>query len=184
MALRQRGWSWSSALVGAASAAAATVVVLGRPRDPTFHLISITLSSFRLNLPLLDVDLTLTVHVTNPNLVPIHYASAIISIFYAGSHLGSALLHAGSQPAMSCQLLHLPARLYGLELAHHVPRLLADAARRQMTLDASVDISGTAQVLWWAHRFSVHVDSHVVVDPIFLDVIDQENHSETHLHLS
>ncbi|RRT52997.1 hypothetical protein B296_00046057 [Ensete ventricosum] len=78
MALRQRGWNWSSALVGAASAAAATVVVvvLGRPRDATFRLISITLSSFRLNLPLLDVDLTLTVLVTNPNLAPIHYAPA------------------------------------------------------------------------------------------------------------
>ncbi|XP_008806096.1 uncharacterized protein LOC103718874 [Phoenix dactylifera] len=179
----RRRWSWSSALIGAASATAAATIIWGRPRDPTFHLISITLSSFHLNLPLLDIDLNLTVHVTNPNVVPVRYSAATVSIFYAGSRLGSAQLNAGSQPPMSCQLLRLPARLEALELAHHAPALLADAARREIALDASVDIAGTAQVLWWAHRFSVQANSHVLVDPIFLEVIDQENHSETHLYL-
>ncbi|KHN21157.1 hypothetical protein glysoja_006636 [Glycine soja] len=42
----------------------------------------------------------------------------------------------------------------------------------------AVDIAGTARVMWWDHNFKVHVDSHVTVDPVFLDVIDQENTSE------
>ncbi|KAF7823218.1 late embryogenesis abundant hydroxyproline-rich glycoprotein [Senna tora] len=174
-------WSWSSAIVGAASAVAATAILSAKPKDPTFHLISINFTSFKLNLPVLDAELILTVHVTNPNITPIHYSSTSMSIFYQGSLLGSAQVQAGSQPPRSCQLLRLPARLGGLELAHHAARFVSDVAKREMVLDAAVDIGGTAKVLWWDHRFKVHVDSHVTVDPVFLDVIDQENSSELEL---
>ncbi|GMP99046.1 hypothetical protein CsSME_00046684 [Camellia sinensis var. sinensis] len=171
-------WSWSSALVGAASAAAAAALISGKPRDPTFEVISISLTSFKLNLPVLDVELILTVHVTNPNIVPISYSSSEMSIFYSGSKLGSALIDAGSQPPGSCRLLTLPARLSGLELAHHATQFIADVSRREMVLDAAVDIEGAAKVLWWDHKFKIHVDSHIIVDPVFLDVIDQENKSD------
>ncbi|GLT48709.1 hypothetical protein SLA2020_223170 [Shorea laevis] len=178
---RKARWSWTSALIGAASATAVTALVSAKPKDPTFHLISIGLTSFKLNLPVLDAELLLTVHVTNPNIVPVHYSSTTMSIFYAGSLLGSAQVKAASQPPRSCQLLHLPARLDGLELAHHVGKFFADVAKREMVLDATVDVEGTAKVLWWDHRFKVHVDSHVTVDPVFLDVIDQENRSQLEL---
>ncbi|CAA6667595.1 unnamed protein product [Spirodela intermedia] len=148
-------WSWASAAVGAAAATAIAAVIHGRPRDPTFHLISIELSSFKLNLPLLDVELVLTVHVLPGALDP-----------------------------SSCRVLRLPARLPGLELAHHAKALLAAAVRREMTLRATVDIVGTARVLFWVHPFSVHVESHVVVDPIHLDVIEEESRSETQLLLT
>ncbi|XP_061374106.1 uncharacterized protein LOC133316379 [Gastrolobium bilobum] len=171
-------WSWSSALIGAATAVAATAAISAKPKDPTFHLISIKFTALKLNLPLLDAELLLTVHVTNPNIAPIHYSSTTMSIFYQGSLLGSAQVEAGSQPPRSCQLLRLPARLHGLELAHHATSFVADFARREMVLDAAVDIAGTARVLWWDHKFKVHVDSRVTVDPVFLDVIDQENNSE------
>ncbi|KAK8661196.1 hypothetical protein V6N13_052094 [Hibiscus sabdariffa] len=101
-----------------------------------------------------------------------------MSIFYDGSFLGSAQVKAGSQPPRSCRVLELPAQLDGVELAHHAGRFFADVARREMALDAKVEISGTAKVLWWENGFKVHVDCHVTVDPIFLDVIDQENNSE------
>ncbi|KAK3010928.1 hypothetical protein RJ639_011986 [Escallonia herrerae] len=170
-------WSWTSAAIGAAAATATAAILASKPRDPTFHLISISLTSLKVNLPLLDAELTLTVHVTNPNAAPIHYSATELSINYAGSLLGSAAVQAGSQPPRSCQLLHLPARLSGLQLAHHAARFLADVARREMVLDAAVEIEGAAKVLWWEHRFRVHVESHVTVDPVFLDVIDQENSS-------
>ncbi|KHN38623.1 hypothetical protein glysoja_008172 [Glycine soja] len=171
-------WSWSSAIIGAASAVAASALISAKPKDPTFHLISINFTSLKLNFPLLDAEVLLTVHVTNPNIAPIHYSSTSMSIFYQGSLLGSAQVQAGSQPPRSCQLLRLPARLHALELAHHATRFLHDVARREMFLDAVVDIAGTARVMWWDHNFKVHVDSHVTVDPVFLDVIDQENTSE------
>ncbi|KAF8016041.1 hypothetical protein BT93_H1560 [Corymbia citriodora subsp. variegata] len=177
-------WSWTSALIGAGSAAAAAAVFLARPKDPTFDLISINLTSFKLNLPVVDAELLLTVHITNPNVAPVHYSSTTMSILYDGSHLGSAEIVAGSQPARSCQLLRLPARLDGLELAHHSRRLLADVARREMALDAAVDVAGVARVLCWDHRFRVHVDSHVTVDPVFLDVIEQENKSQLEVLLA
>lgn len=171
-------------MIGAASAVAATAIVSAKPKDPTFHLISISFTSLKLSLPLLDAELILTVHVTNPNIAPIHYSSTSMSIYYQGSLLGSADVQAGSQPPRSCQLLHLPARLNGLELAHHAARFVADVAKREMVLDAAVDISGTAKVLWWDHKFRVHVDSHITVDPLFLDVIDQENRSELEMFSS
>ncbi|XP_031112485.1 uncharacterized protein LOC116016386 [Ipomoea triloba] len=179
-----RGWSWSSALVGAAAATATAALFSSKPRDPTFHLISIDLTSFNFNFPVLDADVILTVHVTNPNIAAIQYSPTEMSIFYAGSFLGSARVEAGSQPPRSCQMIRLPARLSGLELAHHAKSFLADVARREMVLDAAVDIEGAAKLLWWDHRFKVHVDSHVTVDPIFLDVIDQENQSHMELLLA
>ncbi|KAI5669768.1 hypothetical protein M9H77_19621 [Catharanthus roseus] len=171
-------WSWTSALVGAATATATAAILSAKPRDPTFHLISINLTSLKLNFPVLDAELVLTVHVTNPNIAAVQYSSANMSICYAGALLGSARVDAGSQPPRSCQLLNLPARLSGLELAQHAKQFLADVARREMVLDAAVDIEGEAKVLWWDHRFRVHVDSHVTVDPVFLDVIDQDNKSQ------
>ncbi|CAA7404413.1 unnamed protein product [Spirodela intermedia] len=177
-------WSWASAAVGAAAATAIAAVIHGRPRDPTFHLISIELSSFKLNLPLLDVELVLTVHVTNPNAAPIRHSAATLSIFYDGALLGTAEVLPGALDPSSCRVLRLPARLPGLELAHHAKALLAAAVRREMTLRATVDIVGTARVLFWVHPFSVHVESHVVVDPIHLDVIEEESRSETQLLLT
>ncbi|XP_052186888.1 uncharacterized protein LOC127797786 [Diospyros lotus] len=171
-------WSWTSALVGAASATVATAIITAKPRTPTFDVISISITSLKLNFPVVDAELMLTVHVTNPNIAPIHYSSTEMSIFYAGSLLGSARVDAGSQAPRSCRLLQLPARLSGLELSHHAAQFITDVGRREMVLDAAVDIEGAARVMWWEHKFVVHVDSRVVVDPVFLDVIDQENKAE------
>ena len=176
-------WNWSSAIIGAASAAAASALISAKPKDPTFHVISISLTSFKLNLPVLDVELILTVHVTNPNIVPIHYSSTTMSIFYDGSLLGSAEVQAGSQGPQSCQLLRLPARLDGVQLTHNAVKFLTDVARREMVLDATVDIGGTAKVLWWHHKFMVRVDSRITVDPVFLDVNDQKNAAEMEVSL-
>uniref|UniRef100_A0A803NF36 Uncharacterized protein n=1 Tax=Chenopodium quinoa TaxID=63459 RepID=A0A803NF36_CHEQI len=72
-----------------------------------------------------------------------------MSIFYDGALLGSAQMEAGSQPARSCRLLRFPARLSGLELmANHARRFLADVAKREMVIDAAVDVDGVARVLW------------------------------------
>lgn len=107
-----------------------------------------------------------------------------MSIFYAGSLLGSAKVSAGSQQPRSCQMLHLPARLSSMELAHHAVQFMADVKRREMVLDATVDIEGVAKVGWWGHRFRVHVESHVIVDPVFFDVVDQENKSDLELFVT
>ncbi|KAM3398868.1 hypothetical protein P3S68_002384 [Capsicum galapagoense] len=176
-------WSWTSAFVGAATAAAAVAALSSKPRDPDFHLISIDLTSFKLNFPSVDAELILTVHVTNPNVTSITYSSTEMSIFYSGEHLGSARVKAGSQKPRSCQVLRLPARLNGGQLAQRGKQFVADVAKREMVLDATVDIEGFARVLWWDHKFRVHVDSHVTVDPVFLDVIDQENKSALEVFL-
>lgn len=171
-------WSWSSALVGAASATAVSTILSVKPRDPSFQLVAITLTSFTLHFPFLDAELTLTVHVTNPNATPIAYGPSTISIFYDGTLLGTAELAAGTQGPRSCQLVRMPARLDGVELvAHHARRFLVDVAKREMVLDAAVEIDGSARVLWWTHRFRATIGSRVTVDPVFLDVIQQENRS-------
>ncbi|KAF5823287.1 putative Late embryogenesis abundant protein [Helianthus annuus] len=174
-------WTWTSAVIGAATTAALISI---RPKDPIFHVVSINITSFKLSIPFIDAEVTLTVNVTNPNAVPIHYSSTEMSIFYAGSLLGSAQVSAGSQPPRSCQLLHLPARLKSVELAHHGVQFMADVGRREMVLDATVDIEGVARVVWWGHKFKVHVESHVTVDPVFLDVVEQENKSDLELFVT
>ncbi|CAL5000310.1 unnamed protein product [Urochloa decumbens] len=181
----RRRWSWGSALAGAATTAAATALLLCRPRDPRFELISISVSAFHFRPPAaLDIGLTLTVHATNPNVVPVRYGPSTVSITYGGAHLGTAHLDAGGQPATSCRLLHLPARLDGVELAHRARSILSDVARRHMELDAAVEIAGEAAVLLWSRPFSVRIDSHITVDPVFLEVVEQENRSEMQLYLA
>ncbi|KAB1223133.1 hypothetical protein CJ030_MR2G024848 [Morella rubra] len=175
-------WSWTSALIGAAAAAGAMTIISAKPKDPTFDLISINLTSFKLNLPVLDVELVLSVHAINPNAVAVNYSAAKMSIFYDGSLLGSAEVQAGSQAPRSCEMLRLPAQLHGLELAHHASRFVADVAKREMVLDAAADIEGTAKVLWWDHKFKLHVESRVTVDPVLIDVIYQENTSELEVY--
>ncbi|PON65438.1 Late embryogenesis abundant (LEA) hydroxyproline-rich glycoprotein family [Parasponia andersonii] len=118
-------WSWVSALINAASAMAVTAIIVAKPKNLNFHLISINLTSFKLNFPVLDIELIPIVH-----------------------------------------------------LAHHVNWFFSDVAKREMVLGAVVDIEGTTKVLWWDHKFKVHVDSRLIVDPVFLDVIDQEHRSE------
>ncbi|KAF7095710.1 hypothetical protein CFC21_097819 [Triticum aestivum] len=180
-----RQWSWGSALAGAVTTAAAAGVLVCRPRDPSFELISMNLSSFHFRPPAaLDIGLTLTVHATNPNVVPVRYGASNVSILYGGTLLGTARLDAGQQPATSCRLLHLPARLDAMELAHHAGAILADTARRHMELDAVVEIAGEATVLLWSRRFSVRIDSHIIVDPVFLEVVEQDNRSEMQLYLT
>ncbi|XP_047322405.1 uncharacterized protein LOC124926254 [Impatiens glandulifera] len=181
---REVKWSWLSAFVGAASATAATAIILGKPKDPDFELVSIDFKSFNLNLPHLDADVILTVHVNNPNIVPIRHSSAEMSISYAGSFLGAAMIDAGSQPPRSCRLLKLPAKLSGLELAHQAARFIGDVRKREMVLEAGVDLEGYARVLWWDHKFKVRVDSLITVDPLFLDVIEQENKSKMQIFLA
>ncbi|KAK4765088.1 hypothetical protein SAY86_026178 [Trapa natans] len=171
-------WSWTSALVGAASVAAATAVILAKPKNPVIDLISVDLTSFRLKFPSVEAQLLLTVHASNPNFAPAHYSPATVSIFYAGSLLGSADVAGGSQPPRSCRVLRLPARLDGVKLAHHAGRFFSDVARREMVLDAAVDVAGDARVMWWDHKFKVHVDSRVTMDPVILDVVNQENKSQ------
>jgi hypothetical protein len=46
------------------------------------------------------------------------------------------------QRRASLRLLHLPARLDSLKLAHNSGAILADAARRHMEMDASMEIAG------------------------------------------
>uniref|UniRef100_A0A7N0VDQ2 Water stress and hypersensitive response domain-containing protein n=1 Tax=Kalanchoe fedtschenkoi TaxID=63787 RepID=A0A7N0VDQ2_KALFE len=174
---KKKSWNfnWGSALIGAATATATAAVLVAKPKDPKFHLISIDLKSLKLNFPALDAEMLLRVHVTNPNVVPINYSSTTMSIYYEGSMLGAAKVEAGSQARNSCETLRLPTRLSGMELAHHAGKFLEDVRRREMLLDAAVDIEGTARVLLWDHKFKVHVDSRIVVDPVLLDIIDQEN---------
>ncbi|XP_073158412.1 uncharacterized protein [Henckelia pumila] len=172
------GNSWSSAVVAAASVAVAALIMAARPRDPTFNVISIKLTSLKLKFPILDAEANLTVQVTNPNVVPIHYSGTTMSIFYGGTLVGSAPIDAGSQAARSSQELQLTARLSGMKLAKNGKRFMSDVSKREMVMESTVDIEGAAKVLWWDHKFKVHVDSHVTVDPVFLDVIDQDNKSQ------
>ncbi|KAK9734565.1 hypothetical protein RND81_04G148800 [Saponaria officinalis] len=180
-------FNWPSILLGATAATVATTLISAKPKPPSFRLVSLTALRLKLNnggsladdvkFPRLDADLILNVHVSNPNILPVSYGATSLSIYYDGSLLGSAEVPAGSQRARSCELLRLPARLNGLELAQHAKRFVGDVAKREMVLNADVDICGWVKAYVWDPKFKVHVDSRIVVDPVLLDVVDQENES-------
>ncbi|ERN13022.1 uncharacterized protein LOC18441259 [Amborella trichopoda] len=183
------GWTIA---IGTTTAAVVALAIAARPRDPTLSLLSISLSSLHVGfpttpippIPVLDLELTLTVSVTNPNLVPVTYSPSTMSIYCDDTLLGQAKVAAGSQPARSVRTLQLWAQLDGLKLTHRLARLMRDVIRREMELKAVVRIEGEAQLLIWKHPFVIHVDSNVVVDPLFLEVLDQETRSKLDLSLS
>lgn len=185
-------WNWTSALIGATAATAATTVFFAKPKVPKFRLVGLSALQLKFKnstnedhqepkFPRLDADLVLTIHVNNPNILPVRYSATSLSIYYDGSFLGSAHVPAGSQPPNSCQLLRLQARLNGQVLAQHAKRFIGDVTKREMVIDSEVDICGWTKVILWGPKFKVHVDSRIVIDPVMLDVIDQENESRLQL---
>ncbi|ERN13023.1 uncharacterized protein LOC18441260 [Amborella trichopoda] len=184
------GIGWTIAL-GTTTAVAVALAIAARPRDPTFSLHSISLSSLHLRfptppIPVLDVEFTLSISLTNPNLnfAPISYWPSSICIYYDDTLLGQAKVEACSQSARSVRTLRLMASLDGLKLTHHLARLMWGVIRREMESKAVVKIEGKAKLLIWEHPFVMYVESNVVVDPLFLDVLDQETKSRLHLSFS
>ncbi|TKY57962.1 Late embryogenesis abundant protein, LEA-14 [Spatholobus suberectus] len=162
---------WNSIIIKAVTVVIVTTSILKKPKDPTFNLVSTYFSSLKLNYSLLEADLFLTFNVANPNIVPAHYSSITVSIFYEGSFLGSTDVQGDSQPPESNVQLHLLAYLPELELADHATRFVHDVVRRRMVLDVVVDVVGTSRVFCWEYPFKVRVDGSVDVDPYFLDVL-------------
>ncbi|GLJ54280.1 hypothetical protein SUGI_1164410 [Cryptomeria japonica] len=160
-----------------------------RPKDPIFQVMSIHLKGFKLRfctisgLPaaVIDVELTINIKVTNPNAAPIEYKSTIMDIYYNNSLLAQAQVPAGSQGANSCEIMEVPAKMDGLQVTQHLKHLIGDIAAREMSLRAVVTINGSAWLWKWGRAFQVQVHAHIKVDPLLLDVIEQEN--KVHLQL-
>lgn len=165
----------------------AIVVVLGVlyriwPREPRFEVTDVHLKGFKLNwetdsvVPIVavDIDLTISIQVTNPNVVPIEYTSTIVNLLYRGTSIGEAMVDAGKQASQSEETIIVPAKLNGLELTTHVLQLLSDIAKREMVLNSVVTISGYVKVWKLYHDFEVHVQCEIKVDPLFLHVTEQD----------
>uniref|UniRef100_A0A0D6R2Z7 Water stress and hypersensitive response domain-containing protein n=1 Tax=Araucaria cunninghamii TaxID=56994 RepID=A0A0D6R2Z7_ARACU len=175
--------------LGLAVGGAGALLFRIRPREPVFEVICINLKGLKLRvsteslLPLavIDLEVIISIKVTNPNVAPIEYKSTVMDIYYRGSLLGQAQVPAGSQGANSSEILEVPAKMDGLEATQHLKDLAKDVAKREMTIRAVVTIEGSAWMWKWGHRFAVRVDSEIKVDPILLDVIEQEN--KVHLEL-
>ncbi|KAJ7558617.1 hypothetical protein O6H91_04G048300 [Diphasiastrum complanatum] len=192
---KQRRGGSSMAIVGVAAAAlalggtGAAFLYTLRPRDPIFEVVSINLKGFNIRFvnefPLmyavLDFELELSIKVINPNVVPIEYTSTVMDIFYRGDPLGQATVPAGSQEANSTKILDVPAKLDGLNIKNHIVDLIKDITKREMSLHSVVTIKGHAKLWKLKHNFEVCVESDIKVDPIQLDIIEQEN--KVHMEL-
>lgn len=166
-------------VIGGVGAALYTI----RPKDPVFEVLAINLKGFKLNvntdslnpLAFIDVELSMSIKVTNPNLVPIEHKSTVMCIYYKDSLLGQAQVPEGSQEANCSEVLEVPAKIDGMEVTQHLKDFVKDVSRREMDLRSVVNIKGSAWFWKWGHKFEVIVESHIKVDPIFLNVIEQEN---------
>nr|ABR17564.1 unknown [Picea sitchensis] len=160
-----------------------------RPKDPVFEVLSIHVKGVKLNLntdtliPLafLDVELSISIKITNPNLMPIEHKSTVMCIYYKGSLLGQAQVPEGGQGGNCSKVLEVPTKIDGVEVTQHIKDLVKDVSRREMDLKSVVNIKGSAWLWKLGHKFEVVVESEIKVDPISLDVIQQEN--RVHLEL-
>lgn len=75
-------------------------------------------------------------------------------------------------------MLELPCTLNGLEATPHLQELFSDVTKREMVLHARATINGDIAVLRYRHHFEVYLQSEIVVDPVFLDVIDQHHRAD------
>uniref|UniRef100_A0A7I4C3I2 Water stress and hypersensitive response domain-containing protein n=1 Tax=Physcomitrium patens TaxID=3218 RepID=A0A7I4C3I2_PHYPA len=155
------------ALVGAVGAVgiggAAYVLWQIRPKDPSFEVIHIELSGFKVRwmteslIPyaVVDVAMKISIKVTNPNITPIKYTSTTMVMFYRGTKMGTADVEAGSQDARSDQVIEIPAKLDGLKITEHLKELFQDVRKREMVMSAVVTITGDAIVWKIRHNWEV-----------------------------
>lgn len=162
------------------------------PKDPQFEVVKISLSGFKLRfvtdspflVAVVDFELTLSIKVTNKNVVGIQYGDTTMNIFYKDTLLGKAQVASGKQGPRSDKVLEVPARLDGLEVTGHVTDLMSDVANRKMALKAIVIIPGEARLGFIRHPFECRVESDLEVDPISFNIIDQENRVKLELGIS
>lgn len=162
------------------------------PKDPQFEVVKINLSGFKLRfvtdspflVAVVDLQLTLSIKVTNKNIVGIQYGDTTMNIFYKDTLLGKAQVASGKQGPRSEKILEVPARMDGLEVSGHVRDLMSDVANRRMALRSIVLIPGEARLGFIRHPFQCRVESDLFVDPISFDIIDQDNRVKLELGLT
>eukprot|EP00850_Spirogloea_muscicola_P012909 SM000085S23259 [mRNA] locus=s85:367464:368379:+ [translate_table: standard] len=180
---RKSGTAATAGGLLALAGGAAAGLWYARPRDPVFEVVDVALRGFSMRwctdspliLAVVDVELTLAIRVGNRNVVPITYADTTMDIFYRGQLLGQAQVPSGGQGARSERVMELPCKLDGLEISSHMLALISDVAARKMTIHSLVTISGEAHLLFLRHTFKIYVDSDLDIDPVMLNVLDQEN---------
>lgn len=171
--------------------AGATLIAVW-PKDPQFEVVKINLSGFKLRfvtdspflVAVVDLQLTLSIKVTNKNIVGIQYGDTTMNIFYKDTLLGKAQVASGKQGPRSEKILEVPARMDGLEVSGHVRDLMSDVANRRMALRSIVLIPGEARLGFIRHPFQCRVESDLFVDPISFDIIDQDNRVKLELGLT
>ncbi|KAM0827023.1 hypothetical protein ACQ4PT_068466 [Festuca glaucescens] len=179
-----RGWSWGAALAGAATTAAAAGVLVCPAEGPE-----------------LRAHLHRPVHLPfpppggaghrahphrprhNPNVVPVRYGASTVSILYGGACLGTAQLDAGGQPAprAACST----SRPGSTPWRWRTTRGPSSPTSRAGTWSWTPSWRSSARLLCCSGRAASpsRIDSHIVVDPVFLEVVEQDNRSEMQLSL-
>jgi hypothetical protein len=160
-----------------------------RPRDPVFQVVSRNVKGFKLGfnkdslspLVFVDMELSISIKVTNPNLMPIEHESTVLCIYYKGTLLGQAQVPAGIQGANCSEVLVVPIKIDGVMATPHLKDLAKDVSRREMDLRSVVNMKGSASWWKWDHKFEVVIESDIKVDPNLLDVIEQENRDNLEL---
>eukprot|EP00897_Mesotaenium_endlicherianum_P010083 jgi/Mesen1/9102/ME000058S08590 len=157
-----------------------------RPRNPIMQTKEMRVTGFKLRpttaglLPALSVDLTLslTAFVQNPNIVPVTYPDSTVDILYNDEKIGEALLEAGQLKPWESRNEELSAQIQGLEMGMKAgTQLLADVANRQVTVVALTVFATTAHALFNTihYTFKLVGRNDVTFDPLTLGVTDSES---------
>jgi len=153
------------------------------PKDPAFEVVNIRFSGFQTRFvtdsPLLvatvDIDMTLSIKVTNPNIVGIEHGETTMDIFYKDALLGQAKVPPGKQAGRSEKIIEVKSRMDGLEASGQIMNIATDFAAGKVELKAFVCIPGEAKVFFIRHPFKCEVRSTIVVNPVTLEVLEQVN---------
>eukprot|EP00245_Coleochaete_scutata_P003273 TRINITY_DN14778_c1_g3_i1.p1 TRINITY_DN14778_c1_g3~~TRINITY_DN14778_c1_g3_i1.p1 ORF type:complete len:258 (+),score=32.59 TRINITY_DN14778_c1_g3_i1:535-1308(+) len=172
-------WKWClcfSSLLLTIFAAAAMITWFGifQPDLPEFNVEKIKIDGFHVHarrsemvIPkvLLDINLTLSVQVVNPNSEGFMYDETVIHVAYEGQRVGKVTSPPGSVPPRSSRLVVGIADLQGVDVGRLGPKLVDDWRKGLLSAVIATVIRGRVSVLTLQTFVEASVYCDLLVNP-------------------
>ncbi|XP_057536706.1 uncharacterized protein LOC130814601 isoform X3 [Amaranthus tricolor] len=138
------------------------------PSDPHIQLVRLQLNHIRVNTSphlLLDLSLSVTLKVHNPDFFSLNYDDLDVSISYRGRQLGFVKSDGGKVRMRGSSYVDATLDVNGFEILHDIFYLIEDVAAGKIPFDTVSHIEGELGLLFFKFPIQAKVSCEVDVNP-------------------
>ncbi|XP_021723671.1 uncharacterized protein LOC110691043 isoform X2 [Chenopodium quinoa] len=151
------------------------------PSDPELRLVRLKLNHIRVNSDhhlSLDLSLSLTLKVRNPDFFSVNYDALNVSISYRGRELGFVNSHGGRIKARGSSYVDATLLVDGFEVFHDLFYLIEDVAAGKVPFDTVSSIKGRFGLFFIKIPIQTKVSCEVDVNPKDQTIVHQNCYPE------